>query len=406
MSETGLVMGFLCFANGGCFVSTELYDVSEFQASGVERFDHSQLDEGDQSVMSDLGVPNRIKDTLVGKATVSGARKRIKFATMNLYPSSRSDNPGAAEACYRNNIIGVGWGGAGDGENHSELSASDYTRRVFEQYGDEDSTAENDFAHFALWLSPGDIVITKNLGPVAKYGRVKGPMKHRDQSDAEDELREHSIGFYREVEWVDVSPEDAPAKVLSTTCRGTVTLPGLDRASMEQITDQFDSPIGDIDYELEEEELSAAFSELAERPANNKDNANRLIDSLSASGSYNGLETVVCTYIQAKTGAVMHPSSRSYPGIEAIFRTTGDQGPETYGVQVKRGSFSDKDKLKRFADRHDRLFLFSSAGDEIDHEDITNINQRDLSEYIINSSYDLPPVEVDRILRAREYMVE
>jgi hypothetical protein len=102
----------------------------------------------------------------------------------------------------------------------------------------------------------------------------------------------------------------------------------------------------------------------------------------------------------------MHPSSRSYPGIEAIFRTTGDQGPETYGVQVKRGSFSDKDELQRFADRHDRLFLFSSEGDEIDHEDITNINQRDLSQYIINSPYDLPPVEVDRILRTREYMIE
>jgi hypothetical protein len=387
-------------------MSNELYDVSEFQASAVERFDHNKLDQGAQSVMSDLDVPNRSKDTLVGENTESGAKERIKFGTMNLYPSSRSDNPEAAETCFLNNIIGVGWGGAADGENHSELSARDYTRRVFERYGNEDSNAENDFAHFSLWLSPGDIVITKNLGPVAKYARVKGPMKHRDQSDSEDELREHSIGFYREVEWVDVSPDDAPAKVLSTTCRGTLTLPSLDRASMEQITDQFISPIGDIDYEIEQEDLAPVFSELAKRPTNDNDNANRLIDSLSASGSYNGLETVVCTYIQAKTGAVMHPSSRSYPGIEAIFRTTGDQGPETYGVQVKRGSFSDKGKLKRFADRHERLYLFSSTGDEIDHEDITNINQRDLSEYIINSPYDLPPVEVDRILRAREYIVE
>lgn len=85
-------------------------------------------------------------------------------------------------------------------------------------------------------------------------------------------------------------------------------------------------------------------------------NCHPLLHTHSASGSYNGLETVVCTYIQAITGAVMHPSSRSYPGVEAIFRTTDDQGPETYGVQVKRGSFSDKDNLKQFADRHDRLF--------------------------------------------------
>jgi hypothetical protein len=385
-------------------VSTDLYNVADFQGSGVEKFEISQLSEKAQSAMGELGVPSRKKKTLVGQDTESGKQVRFKFATMNLYPDSKEENPGAAESCYKNSIIGVGWGGAGDGENHSQLSAVDYTRLVFERYGDDDTKAENDFAYFALWLSPGDIVVTKNLGPVAKYARVKGPIKHRNQSKVEEELREHSIGFYREVEWVDVSPKDAPAKILSTTCRGTVTLPNLDKISMAQIVDQFNSPIGDVDYEVEDRKLSDVFSELSKRPAAGKANANQLIDSLSASGSYNGLETVVCTYIQDRTGAVMHPSSRSHPGVEAIFRTTGDEGAETYGVQVKRGSFDDKDKLKQFADSHDLLFLFSSTGDTVDHENIINIGQDRLSEYIINSPHDLPPVEIDRILRTQDYI--
>ncbi|MDS0284060.1 hypothetical protein [Haloarcula onubensis] len=387
-------------------MSYHLYQARNFEPQGTEYYEKEDLPTENQAVFDDLDIPYRIKSTLIGEDTDSGNLTQVKFATMNLYPSDKDTNPNAPRTCYENDIIGVGWGGAISEDEAASVGAPEFTRQVFEKYGGGSNFHENDFAHFALWLSPGDIVITKNIGPVASYARVTGPIQHRSQSDFSEELEAHEIGFYRPVEWIDVRPKDAPSKVLSTACRGTLSIPTLDRISMEQVVDQFESPIGDIDRATDIETARSVFSNLSDEPAApKKSNANRLIDSLSASGSHNGLETVVCTYIQEQTGAVMHPSSHSYPSIEAIFRKTNDETPETFGVQVKRGGFGDsRDNLKQFAKGHEKLFLFSSSGDKIDGDNIVNISASDLSDYMCSSPFDLPPVEIDRLLRTYDYL--
>jgi hypothetical protein len=387
-------------------------DIKEVKtAKAIEGEGSAKQDLSDtrRRVFSELGVSDRDRSIIRCVDNNSGDELSIKFAAMNLYPDNKNENPNAAKVCEKNDIIGVGWGGAVTPSKVSDMSPSEITRAVFDKYG-----TENDFAYFALWLSPGDIVINKNLSPVVSYAYVKGPLRHRSESEFEQELKENGLGFYREVEWVDVRPVDAPAKVLSTTCRGTVVLPNLDKVSMQQVVEQFESPVGNAEKDIEPETLRNKFSDLAHCSNSEDDDGAHLVNGLSASSKYNGLETVVCTFIQSDYctyipddyEVVMHPSSRSHPAVEAIFRTSTEEGGETYGVQVKNGSFDDEKPLREFADNHDRLFLFSASGDEIEGKDIINISRSELSEYICENPYDLPQIEVDRLLRRHEYLKE
>ena len=380
-----------------------LFEIEDFKARTTQSFRKQQLPGKRQAVFDSHDVPFRTKPTLIGEVKDFSEEIRVKFATMNMYPDNKEANPGAPKCCEEHDIIGVGWGNELTKDEATSLGPTEITQNFFD-YKERDGRPYNDFAHFALWLTPGDIVITKNLGSVVSYARVKGPIKHKSQSDVVDELEKHEIGYYREVEWTEVQAKDAPAMILSTTCRGTLSLPKLDKITMEQVLDQFEYPIGDAELNVDKEKIREIFKELADEP-DDSTNSNRLISSLSASGECNGLETAVCTYIQHKTGAAMHPSSRSLPLIESIFRKTTNDSPRTYGIQVKRGNFEgEKSALKKFAEEHDKLYLFSLDGDQVMGENIVNISSSELSEYICNQPYDLPPVEIDRLLRTYNYL--
>jgi hypothetical protein len=309
-----------------------------------------------------------------------------------------------------NGVAAIGWHTSDpDADNPAE-----YARSLIESQNGNVGKHEAAALHFLLWLDEHDIILTmNNMGEDSTayhYAWVESEPFHKSQAEDENlhkALERSSFGFYRHVDWVGVPQEEAPGPVTSMVVHGnTLVNKDIDVLSKHQIFEQFSSEsdrTANVDDRVNYEIFGDRLRKLGEKPT--EENSNQLLDGLSAESSHSGLEDAVCSYLQQETCTKLKPATQYNPVVEYLFRGIDETGePVTFGVQVKKDGFSsdDRSRLKRFADTHDHLYLFSASGDMIEGDNITNLSESQVTEYICERTQELDPTEIDRLRRRVE----
>ncbi len=386
-------------------------EISELEFSRIETFDKDSLPSKYVDVFNEFGVRIRSHESLVFENSDTGEEYSVKFVGMNFYPENKEANPHGAEDCLENGVAAIGWGNS----NPNTDDPIEYARSLIESQDGSVGKQESGALHFLLWLDEHDIILTmNNVGgnsPAYHYAWVKSEPLHKSQAKDENlhkALERNKFGFYRHVDWVGVPQEEAPGPVTSMIVRGqTFVNKDIDSLSKHQIFEQFSSEDLDravrVDNRVNYDTLGDRLRKLGEKST--KVNSNQLLDGLSSESSHNGLEDAVCSFLQHETGKKVKPATQYNPVIEYLFRGIDETSePITFGVQVKKGGFStdDRSRLRQFADDHDHLYLFSASGDTIDENNITNLSESQLTEYICDRTQELDPTEIDRLRRRVE----
>lgn len=390
---------------------TERPTISELEFSRTETFGKDSLPREHVDVFKEFGVRIRNHEALIFENSDTGEEYSAKFAGMNFYPDNKEANPHGAKDCLENGVAAIGWHTSDpDTDNPAE-----YARSLIESQDGNVGKHEGAALHFLLWLDEHDIILTmNNMGEDSTayhYAWVESKPLHKSQAEDEDlheALERSSFGFYRHVDWVGVPQKEAPGPVTSMVVRGqTLVNKDMDVLSKHQIFEQFSSEESDhtatVDDRVNYDTFGDRLRNLGEKPT--KANSNQLLDGLSTESSHSGLEDAVCSYIQHETGTKLKPATQYNPVIEYLFRGIDETGePVTFGVQVKKGGFSsdDRSRLKRFADNHDHLYLFSASGDIIEGNNITNLSESQITEYLCKRTQELDPTEIDRLRRRVE----
>lgn len=356
------------------------------------------------SKSTDLGLVNEKANEVLGQNTTNHTvydfncpgceenKNTIKFFSMTLRPGDADNKDVVTQFCRNEDIIGQGWGPTDPID-----SAEAFLRHRRDKKG-EQGKVNSSIRNFAAWMEPDDIVFIYDKVNAQYYlVRVEGEWQSLPSADLSSEKREqylkHDIRQFRSAEWYAVPRRNLTGAVLSTTPpRPTVQKrKNLDEDQAEYLAWLQNEP--DIDEEVD---IKSLKDNLRQQAFGKNGTPSQILEPLS----FDELETVVVSYVQRHTDAVLMQNTTidDLPDIESLLRSIDPDGrPQTIGIQVTKGGINNEGDLENFLNNADELYIYCSGGFDI--EGATEITDREIAEYMCYYMAELPSTALVRLAR-------
>lgn len=318
--------------------------------------------------------------------------EKIRFFCMTNKPGG-ADTPDEVNSfCRREDIIGIGWGTPGDAEIGNQ---DDYLKHRLENESPS-GRVKTPLKDFIIWMNEGDVVFVYDQ-KVSKYYKVVVESDWIFTPNAElppekqAEYEKYDIASFRVANWEQVERQALPGDVLSGTPPPNSTI------HKKNFTDKDAEYLvqlrGDLHID-EEVDISQLKQTLYGTAFGNGHNPKSVITPLSSEE----LETIVVSYVQRLTGAVLlqHTRIEDLADIESILRTVDRKngGSRTIATQVKRGGVGDE-PMESVLEEVDDLYLYSTTGSTVSCA--INLKHEEIAEYICYNTGELPPSALWRL---------